>query len=435
MSTQENIKEKPAKSKAIIPNWVKDAVIYEVNIRQYTKEGTFKAFQEHLPRLKKLGVDVLWIMPVHPISKTNRLGSLGSYYAISDYREINPEFGTKEDFRDLINHAKEMGFYVIMDWVANHTGWDHPWVTEHPEYYDQDENDQVICNKEWIDVAQLDYSNQELGQKMKAEILYWATEYPIDGFRADHAKGVPTEIWEEISMELNKIKPMFMLAEDCEVYDLLNQAFFINWGWGLLHTMNRVAQGTNNKQDIITHFSKYAELYPEGTYPMQFIDSHDENSWEGTVKERMGDAALAMATLTFTASGIPMMYSGQESCLAKRLAFFEKEEIDWKEYPLQEFYEQLIQLKKANQALWNGLSGGEMQFLSTSSDYLLAFERRKNDNTVIVLINLSNEQLTDQVLSEGLTGNYQSVFEKKDREFSNEYQVSLQPWEYRLLVK
>ncbi|ADU32028.1 pullulanase-associated domain-containing protein [Evansella cellulosilytica] len=421
---------------ATIPEWSKNSVLYEVNVRQYTEEGTFEAFEEHLPRLQELGVDILWFMPIHPISEERRMGELGSYYAVQDYTAINPEFGTMEDFQRLVDTAQDMGFYVVLDWVANHTGWDHAWIEENPEYYEKNDDGDITHVEEfgWTDVAQLDYSNEDMRQEMKEAMLYWVEEVGVDGYRADYATGVPKDFWEEISAELNAIKPVFMLAEDNMRYDFLEEAFFVNWGWAFHHIMIDIADGSSDKSDVISHFEEAKELYPIGTYPMQFLTSHDENSWEGTINETFGDAADAMAALYFTVPGIPLIYSGQEAGLDKRLNFFDKDEIDWSDLSMQAFYQDLIQLKKDNEALWNGAAGGDIVFLDTSDDHLLAFEREMNGNKVVVMMNLSDSDVSGTVHAGSTAGEYVSYFEGTEFVLEETHSFDFAAWEYIVLA-
>lgn len=214
----------PAISNVITPEWVKNAVIYEVNVRQYTPEGTFNAFTEHLPRLKTLGVDILWFMPVNPIGVKNRKGPLGSYYSVKDYTAVNPEFGTMEDFRRLVEQVHEQGMYAIIDWVPNHTAWDHRWTKEHPDWYKQDEKGEFVSPFDWTDVIQLDYDNEEMRQEMIEEMIFWIRESDIDGYRCDVAHMVPVDFWDEARKELDKVKPVFMLAES-DQYFLHKNAF------------------------------------------------------------------------------------------------------------------------------------------------------------------------------------------------------------------
>ncbi len=440
-TNQESVDEKeinePKKtSNAKIPDWSKDSVIYEVNVRQYTPEGTFEAFKNHLPRLQELGVDILWLMPIHPIAEEERIGTLGSYYAVKDYKEVNPEFGTLEDFKDLVDTAHDMGMYVILDWVANHTGWDHVWIDENPNWYEQNSNGEIIHPQEfnWTDVAQLNFENDDMRQEMKDTMLFWVEEFDVDGFRADYASGVPVDFWENISAQLNEVKPVFMLAEDDRVFDLLNEAFFVNWGWGFHHIMNDIANGKRGARAVKSHFAWAESAYPEGTYPLQFLTNHDENSWQGIIDERLGEASEAMAALYFMVPGIPLIYSGQEAGDKKSLEFFEKDEIDWSDMKMQDFYKELIQLKKENQALWNGSAGGAINFLDTSDDRILAFIREKDDSKVIVIMNISSEDIEGTV-EIGLEGEFQLFQGDQSETLGEEETYQLGPWEYRIFYK
>ena len=271
--------------KTPVPEWSDNATMYEVNIRQYTKEGTFEAFSEHLPRLQKMGVKILWFMPVHPISKVKRNGVLGSYYSVADYYETNPEFGTKEDFKRLVDQCHEMGFKVIMDWVANHTGWDNEWIKKHPEWYTKNDKGEIVYPETWQDVADLNYNNKSMQKAMLKAMTYWVKEFDVDGFRCDYAGGVPYEFWEKARKKLEKIKPVYMLAEDNSSMALLKYAFNSNYGWSLYNDLNSIAKGSKKAESLKSYFLSTIKTYPDGTYPLHFIDNHDENSWNGTVEE------------------------------------------------------------------------------------------------------------------------------------------------------
>lgn len=422
-------------SKVNVPKWSEDAVIYEVNIRQYTKEGTFKAFEEHLPRLKELGVDILWFMPIHPISEKNRKGTLGSYYSVQNYKEVNPEFGTMEEFKELVDKCHEMGFKVLLDWVANHTGWDNPWI-ENKDWYVQNTKGEVIHppGTDWTDVAQLNYANQEMRSAMLDAMKFWVKEVDVDGYRADYAGGVPDDFWEQARNELDKIKSVYMLAEDEGNLNLLYKAFNANYGWELHHIMNKVANGQNNAKHVAINLQKTQEIYPKGTYPMNFTSNHDENSWSGTEYERLGDAVETMAVLTFTVPGIPLIYSGQEAGLNKRLEFFEKDEIDWSNLEMQEFYRKLIDLKKENPALWNGDAGGEIQILESQDNSVLAFAREKGDSRVVVIMNLSASAITSSIEFGDVAGDYEFYFSEKPFMIEKSQSFDLSPWEYIVLI-
>ena len=421
---------------AHIPEWTKNAVLYEVNIRQYTPEGTFKAFESHLPRLKELGVDILWIMPIHPISEKNRKGSLGSYYAVKDYKGVNPEFGTLEDFKSLVNKAHEMGFKVIIDWVANHTGWDNQWITDHPEWYTKDSLGNIIPpNPDWSDIADLNFDSQPMRRAMIDAMDYWVKETNIDGFRCDVAWGVPQDFWEAATASLDSIKPVYMLAEDEDHPALLEKAFESNYAWKLHHILNEVAQGKKSAADIQKYYMDSVSRYSPGSFPMQFITNHDENSWQGTEYERMGEAVKTFATLTFTIEGIPLLYSGQESGLNKRLLFFEKDTINWSNLEMQKYYQSLISLKKNNVALWNGAAGAPKVFVETSAPHqVLAFTREIDKNQVLAVFNLS-AQPVEATIQLPQSGDYQEYFSGETTTLEKGSTIKLDKWGYQVFVR
>lgn len=410
--------------------WSKSAVIYEVNIRQFSEAGTFKAFEESLPRLKEMGIDILWLMPVHPIGLENRKGGLGSYYSIKDYSEVNPEFGTMEDMKSLISKTHELGMHIILDWVANHSAWDHDWVKENPDYYKKDSSGKMVSPFDWTDVVAFDYSNLKMRKAMMNEMIFWVKDMDIDGFRCDVAGEVPTSFWEDVRTELDKIKPVFMLAE-AEKAELTQYAFDMDYGWHQHHLMNEMAKGKIDANEMSAYFDKMEEEYPERSYKMYFIDNHDENSWNGTVEERMGFAADALAVLSFTAGDMPLMYNGQEAGLDKRLLFFEKDLIDWKDYPKADFYNQLISLKHNQEALWNGNYGERfVRIQSSSNREILAFDR----GNVRVILNLSPY---DKVFSLENTvfDNYNIYMENGFISNFAENEIALAKWGYAILVK
>ena len=418
------------------PAWSDDAVMYEVNVRQYTPEGTFNAFSEHLPRLKELGVEILWFMPIHPIGEKNRKGTLGSYYSIQDYKAINPEFGTFDDFRNLVNEAHDMGFKVLIDCVANHTAWDNVWIEDNKDWYTQDSLGNVVPPvADWSDVADLNYDSQEMRAAMIDAMDYWVAEADIDGYRCDYAGGVPTDFWEEARASLEEIKPVFMLAEDQDHLDLLNYAFDCNYGWTFHHYMNEIYSGEKSVNDIKSYFTQIDTTYPAGTYPLQFTTNHDENSWNGTAYERLGDAVKTFAVLSFTVPGMPLIYSGQEAGLNKRLEFFEKDQIDWDRDPsMTELYQKLIDLKQDNPALWNGEAGGTIEFFETSApETLLAFQREKDDNMILVIMNLSGEKISGS--ADVSDGNYMEYFTGEEMPLGDNMLVDIEPWNFLVLVK
>ena len=414
--------------------WSNDAVMYEVNVRQFTPEGTFNAFASHLPRLKELGVEILWLMPIHPIGEKNRKGSLGSYYSIRDYKAVNPEFGTIEDFKALVNKAHEMGFKVLIDCVANHSSWDNVWMENHKDWYTQDSLGNIIPPvADWSDVADLNYDNAEMRAAMLDAMKFWVKDANIDGYRCDYAGGVPTDFWETARVALDSIKPVFMLAENEDALDLLNKAFDCNYGWTVHHLMNEIYKGEKGATDFRGFFAKTDSTYPAGKYILNFTSNHDENSWQGTEYERLGASAKTFAALSFTLPGMPLIYTGQEAGLNKRLLFFEKDEIDWKtDTTMTPFYAKLIDLKQENPALWNGAAGSKINFLPTSDvQKLLVFTREKENNTVLVVMNLSGAPLSGTYKTES-TKTLKDWFSEENVKLAAENKTELQPWEYRI---
>jgi len=372
------------------PEWSVDANIYEVNIRQYTPEGTFNAFREHLPRLQEMGVEILWLMPIHPIGEENRKGTLGSYYAVKDFKAINPNFGTEEDFKALVDDAHNRGMKVIIDWVANHSAWDNVWTESNPEWYTKDEDGNFTPPvADWSDVIQLNYDVPELREAMADAMEYWVRDFNIDGYRCDVAYMVPLDFWTDVHQRLDAIKDVFMLAEAEEPE--LHQAFDMTYSWSFKDVVVPAARGDKPLSELDSLMMREQQRFPEDAYRMYFTTNHDENSWQGSDIDLYGDNFQNYAVLAATIDGMPLIYSGQESGLDKQLEFFEKDEIDWDDYKYREFYTTLLKLKKDNEALWNGEEGGSFSRIE-SSEGTYAFSRNKGNNQVIVLLNFNTEE-------------------------------------------
>jgi len=422
--------EKSGMTEVVNLEWVKNATIYEVNIRQYTPEGTFDAFAEHLPRLKDLGVDILWLMPIHPIGEKNRKGELGSYYSVRDYTTVNPEFGDMDDFKALVSQVHKLGMHIIIDWVPNHTAWDNPWATDHPDWYKQDEEENFVSPFDWTDVIQLDYDNHQMRQAMIDAMKFWLAEADIDGFRCDVAHMVPVDFWNESRMALDAVKAIFYLAEADQPF-LHEKAFDATYGWPFHHLMNEIAKGNKTAKAISHHFNRVDSTYPGGSIIMQFTSNHDENSWNGTVWERLGDAVETFAVLSFTVPGMPLIYNGQEAGLDERLEFFVKDTIEWQDHELFSFYQSLISLKKRNKALWNGVHGGTLtRVTSTDNISVYAFLREKEEDKVFVILNLSDKPVEVTLKGDKYIGDYMNIFNGENVTFKENAEVSLEPWKY-----
>ena len=365
---------------------LENSVVYEMNVRQYTPEGTFAAAQQELPRLQELGIDILWLMPIHPIGVKERKGTLGSYYAIADYKAVNPEFGTMEDFENFLAEAHRLGFRVVLDCVANHTSPDAKWINECPaDWYVRDENGNTVVNYDWYDIAELNYDNKDVWAAMADQMRFWM-EKGVDGFRCDMACEVPFEFWQEAISGLRADYPeMYMLAEGEEPRLHSISGFNTSYAWELHHLLNSIARGEKNIPELLEYIAKDAQNSPENAFRLMFTSNHDENSWAGTEFERMGDAAKLMAVLTFTLpNGQPLIYTGQEMGWNKRFEFFEKDPIPaWEKNEYFDFYKGLIELRHANPALSAGVNGGAFEVVSTE-DSTLVFTRTLPTNKVTV---------------------------------------------------
>ena len=424
--------------KKTTPEWSKNSIMYEVNIRQYTPEGTFNSFSKHLARIKDLGVDIIWFMPIHPIGEKNRKGSLGSYYSVKDYKSVNPEFGTIEDFNRLVEKIHQMGMKVIIDWVANHSSFDNTWVENgNLDWYSLDSLGQLQppIGTDWWDVADLNFDNYDMRKEMIECMKYWLVESNIDGFRCDVADWVPLDFWEDCRKELDEVKDVFMLAE-AENPKLHNNAFDMTYAWHFHFVMNEIASQKKSVYDIIDYLNNKATDFPNDAYRLHFTSNHDENSWKGYAEERLGDAVKTFAALSVTIEGMPLIYSGQEASLDKRLEFFEKDTISWVDLSLSSFYKTLFELKKNNPALWNGNYGGKAEVISSVNDSLsFAFIREKNNNKVLSIFNFSDKPATVELSSDNLRDSYNCVFTQNKKEFSEKENISLSPWEFLIYTK
>ena len=418
-------------------NEIKDGVIYEANIRQYSESGKFQDFTKDIYKLKDLGVKIIWLMPIHPISKTNRKGTLGSYYSISDYKAVNPEFGNKDDLDELIKEAHKHDMLVILDWVANHTGWDHKWIKNKPDYYTKNENGEITdpINPStgeswgWTDVADLNFDNMEMQNEMIEAMEYWVKEHEIDGYRLDAAHSCPASFWKKSIERLKKIKNVLMLAESDGYHTggfELIELFDMSYNWSGHHVLNRIYKKENNSEDLKLNINRNLNDYSSKHILMNFTSNHDENTWAGTVFDRYGDGAKTFAALTYFLPGIPLIYNGQEYGLNKRLEFFEKDFITKKQSDFYEFYSNLNSLKKENNIL-DIDSEIKFEIIETNNKNLICYKRTKNDDSMYFVANLSEEsQEINTEFSETLKSlNSDKMISLKKN--------SLDPWEYHFL--
>lgn len=418
------------------PDWVKNATVYELNIRQFSPEGSFKAVEKQLPRLKKMGVDIIWLMPVQPIGIVNRKGSLGSYYSVKDYLKVNPEFGTEADFRNLVKEIHAQGMYVILDWVANHSSWDSNLVTQHPEWYTKSRDGKFKSTpwRDYDDIIDFDYSQPALRKYMTDALKFWVKEYNIDGYRCDVASFVPIDFWENARAELETIKPVFMLAE-AEDKELHRKAFDATYNWTLWNILHQIAtQNKSVKTLSEAYIAEHISIFPKEGIRMNFTDNHDKNSWEGNQYSNFGPALKSAIVFTAIMDGMPLVYSGQEAGLDRSLKFFDRDPIEWKKHENIVLYTTLFNLKHQNQALWNGKHGGEMvRIMNDQMDQVISFVREKNGDKVLAFMNLSKDPVQVNFDTHFDQGMYTNLFTGKPQEVKAQTIFSLKPWEYVVL--
>ena len=419
------------------PEWSKNATIYEVNVRQFTPEGTFKAFEAHLPRIKAMSIDIIWLMPIHPIGVEKRKGTLGSYYSVKDYYGINPEFGTKADFKALVDKIHSMGMYVIVDWVGNHSSWDNPLVKEHPDWYSKtpEGNFQPTPWYDWDDVIDFDYDQPELRKYMTQALVYWVKDFNIDGYRCDTAGFIPTDFWDNARAEMDAVKPVFMLGE-WESRDLHKKAFDMTYSWTLWDKMAAVTRDHKPLGGLIEYMAHDVSTFPRDGYRMVFTDNHDMNSWNGNQDANFGAGLKASIVLCGTINGMPLVYGGQEAGLNRSLKFFEKDQIDWSKMPYEGLFKKLFDLKHRNHALWNGEEGGVMiRIYNDKPEQVISFSRSKNGYQVIPIINYSDKPVTVTLDSKYQKGTYTELFSNASYELKGNDIITLAPWNYLVLTK
>jgi len=429
-SKEENKKNSAEEVKLVDghPDWIMQGNIYEVNVRQYTPEGTFKAFEKQLDRLKDMGVQTLWFMPINPIGKLDRKGTLGSYYAVSDYKDVNPEFGTMQDWKDLVNHAHEKGFKVIIDWVPNHTAADHPWLKNHVDFYMKDSSGKPFYPFDWTDIRQLDFKNKEMQDSMTVAMEFWVSETNIDGYRCDHVEKFQEEFWKHTISELNKIKRVFMLAEG-EGGWIFNTGFDMDYGWSLFHKTIDIAAGKTNALAIDTMMMKFDSTTPKNALQLFFTSNHDENSWNKADYGTMpGDVHAPFAVLTQTLpKGAPLIYSGQEEPVLRSLSFFEKDTIQFQNLGRAAFYKTLLQLRKTFPPL---AANSSFRKINTGNEKAVyAFVREANGKKLFVVLNLSKKVQTIKIADNTLFGSPINIFNRGHESVSDQ-PSQLKPWGY-----
>lgn len=412
------------------PTWIMQGNIYEVNVRQYTPEGTFNAFAKHLDRLKAMGVQTIWFMPINPISKLERKGTLGSYYAVSDYTAINPEYGNLDDFKNIVNAIHEKGMKVIIDWVPNHTGADHKWLKDHPDFFVKDKQGKPAVAFDWADVRQLDYKNPVMQDSMIETMKFWVNKTNIDGFRCDVAWNVPATFWKKSIPQLQKMKSLFMLAEGDSTY-LAKSGFDAVYPWHMFKMMVKVAKEKRTAFAIDSILTENKTRYPKNTIQMYFTSNHDENSWNhadfGTFPKEI-HAPFAVLSQTL-GNSVPLIYSGQEEPVLRALEFFEKDPITFKNFEREKFYTTLLELRKRNKALSANASFEKVAV--GDANYVYAYTRKKGDHKILVILNLSSKAQTISISNKKLLGATFSIFEDKEV-ILNFNAFQMKPWDYEI---
>ena len=423
------------------PEWSYSAILYEMNIRQFTTEGTFRAASERLPFLRSIGVDAIWLMPIYPIGEEDRKGSLGSYYSIRDYKGVNPEFGSEADLRDFITKAHALGIKILFDWVANHTARDARWISERPvDWYERDSEGRAKVPWDWSDTAKLNYANREVWRGQIDAMRYWVEQFGIDGFRCDMAMLVPIEFWQEASAELHSIKSdIFMLAE-AEEDNLFEGAFNMSYQWNIHHIMCDIAKGARRVWDLRNAMHAERQRYPREAMRLSFTSNHDENSWSGSEQSRFGRALEVMTAMTFLMpSTMPLIYTGQEVGYDHSFAFFDRDPIPeelYKEGYATELYRRLADLKHSQRALDSGERGGDViEIENNAKDCMMTFVREVADSRVVAIVNLSPYTIHADFRTGIYAGTYRDAISGERVVLDEHVERDIAPWHYQILVK
>ncbi len=419
------------------PVWVRNTNIYEVNIQHFTKEGTFKAFQEHLPRLKELGVGTLCLLPIYPIGLDHRRGTLGNPYVVADFTKVNPELGSFEELRELVSKAHRMHINVIIDWISTQTAWDHPWVINHPDWYVQDEDGIIPAPlpegtpNPHRDAAALNFESTSMRNTLIESMKFWLRSIDVDGFRCYAANQAPDDFWKQVRPALESVKPVFMVADAEGPVGHFETCFQANDGYKLYSLLQNIAVGTANVTDIDNYRKEDRKNHPRGYNRINYISNFELNVDQGSSVQRFGDSERAMAVIAFTFEGIPLLFNGHENGLNQRFVVGQQDYIRWQEnHPLQKFYRSLLHLKTHNKALWNGDHGGDLVRLNQDPK-VYAFMRTKDDNLVATIVNCSDQKTTTSI--DQNVRSLTDLFTGRDYSLRKGSKIELGPWEYLVL--
>jgi len=368
------------------PEWVPEATLYEMYVRDFTEEGTFEAIIPRLDELQELGINTIWLMPIHPIGEEERKGTYGSPYSIRDFYGINEDFGTEDDFRDLVEAIHERDMRIILDLVANHTAWDNPWAEENPDWYEQDDDgDFVLPDEDWTDVIQLDYENPEVREEMTNVMRYWVEEFNIDGYRADVAELVPSDFWDEAIASVRDVNPEVMMLAEGEESELYDVGFDLTYSWTTYRELIDIFQEDEPAADLQGLTEDEDDMLK-----LRFITNHDETAYDAPPPTLFNsiEGSKAAAAALMSLPGVPLLYNGQEVGVDENLDFFEDNTIDWDANPeLREWYTNYLNVRQSSEALVHGTT----TWLVPGEENALVYSRETPDETVIVMVNVRDE--------------------------------------------
>ena len=422
------------------PEWSYSAVLYEMNVRQLTAEGTLRAAEKKLEGLRDLGIDAIWLMPIYPIGIEGRKGELGSYYSIKDYCAVNPEFGEMTDLDSFVDKAHSLGMKVILDWVANHTARDAKWLKTKPaDWYEREADGTAKVPWDWTDTAKLNYANRDVWRGEIESMRFWIEKHNIDGFRCDMAMLVPIEFWQEAHKVLHAIKPdVFMLAE-AEELNLFDHAFDMGYAWEIHHMMCDIAKGERRVWDLRNTLYADRERYPRSAMRMMFTSNHDENSWSGSEQSRFGQALEVMTALTFLwEASMPLLYTGQEMGYDHNFLFFDKDAIpeEYQKREYSEMYRKLIALKHSQPSLQAGERGGRIiEIENNAKDCLMTFVSETEGSRVVAILNLSPYTIHANYNNGIYAGTYTDAMTGEEVLLPVHLEQDIKPWGYTILYK
>jgi glycosidase len=423
------VNEKPVfQETRLEPSWIQDGLIYELFVRDFSEEGSFLAIIPLLGEIKSLGVETIWLMPIHPIGVIERKGSLGSPYSIKDYYDVDPDYGSLEDFKILVEAVHDAGMHLVIDLVVNHTAWDNPWITEHPEWYTKDSDGNIIPPiPDWSDVADLDFSNEELRAELVKVMKYWVEEFDIDGYRVDTASMVPQDFWDMSIPQVMKVKDVLFLGETSDT-GLSSSGYQLVYSWDSYSKLKSVFRGS--KASVFTASSVRENSYfTQGQY-MRFITNHDETAWDASPVVLFGglEGSKAAAVAHMYMEGIPLIYNGQEIGNSDSWAFFEKWNYDWNQNPdIRAFYEQFGSIWTSSEALRFG------DFFRVSTDNpenIISYIRRSENEEILILVNVRDE-VQSFLMENASKGSYLDLFSSETIEIEKE--IVLEPYGFLVI--